>query len=195
MFGDNNIFCATDNWSEQLFMSSSVACYFTSSICRRAHVERASGSDTRPSLLPSATERIWLTRLARLACSPSLDWWKEMDRHSEGDVSGFSLSCERLKYLSLYESSLAQVLYLEVIKNHLSELLHRRASGGLVEHRCFSPWLRLLAQLVVHNFPQPAADDPIMVSPASCVYLPNKKAKQTLKSRTLRVAKFKFNRK
>lgn len=65
-----------------------------------------------------------------------------------------------------------------MIKHHLSEFLHRCASGGLIEHRGFSPWLRLLAQLVVHNLPQLTADDPIVVSPASGVHLANRMAKQ-----------------
>ncbi len=83
-----------------------------------------------------------------------------------------------------------QALYLEVIKDHLSELLHWRASGGLVEHGGFSPRLRLLAQLVVHNLPQLTADDPIVVSPASCVHLPNRMPNKHLTRWTLREVEF-----
>lgn len=154
-------------WKLQQQITGQDCCEFTSSICRRAHVERASGSDTRPSLLPSAMERIWLTRLARLACSPSLDWWEEKSRHF---LSAFSPSQTKTFGFFVWPS-LTQVLYLEVIKNHLSELLHWRASGGLVKHGGLSPWLRLLAQLIVHDLAQLTADDPIMVSPASCVNL------------------------
>ena len=92
--------CGRCNLKLQQQMTGQDCCYFTSSICRRAHVERASGSDTRPSLLPSAMERIWLTRLARLACSPSLDWWEEKSRHF---LSAFSPS-HGLKHLDfLYD--------------------------------------------------------------------------------------------
>lgn len=65
------------------------------------------------------------------------------------------------------------VLYLEVIKDHFFELLHRCAFSGLVEHRGLPPRLGLLAQLVVHNLPELTADDAVVVSPASCVYLVN----------------------
>lgn len=62
-------------------------------------------------------------------------------------------------------------VHLEVIEDHLPELLHRRASGGLVEHRGLPPRLRLLPQLIVSDLPELAADDPIVLSPASCVHL------------------------
>lgn len=94
---------------------------------------------------------------------------KESSSGSEEVVSGFSLSQNK-----------APVIYLEVIEEHLSELLHRRASGGLIEHRGFSTWLWFLAQLVVHNLSQLTADDPIVVSPASGVHLANPTTKQLL---------------
>lgn len=76
---------------------------------------------------------------------------------------------QRLKHLILCVSP----SYLQVVQDHFSKLLHRCASGGLVEHRGLSAWLRLLAQLVVHDLPQPTADDAVQVSPASCVHLTN----------------------
>lgn len=63
------------------------------------------------------------------------------------------------------------MFYLEVTEDHLSELLHRCASGGLVEHRSLPPRLWLLPQLIVNDLPELTADDPIVVSPAPRVHL------------------------
>lgn len=94
---------------------------------------------------------------------------KESSSESKEVVSGFSPPQNEVP-----------VIYLEVTEEHLSELLHRRASGGLIEHRGFSAWLWLLAQLVVHDLPQLTADDPVVVSPASGVHLANPTTKQLL---------------
>lgn len=66
------------------------------------------------------------------------------------------------------------LLHLEMVEEHLFELLNRGASVRLIEHWGFSSWLRLLAQLVVTHLPQFAADDPTVVPPASCVHLEKK---------------------
>ncbi len=48
----------------------------TSLSCSKAHADLASGREMCPSLLLSATERIRLTKLDRLACSPTFACWK-----------------------------------------------------------------------------------------------------------------------
>lgn len=106
-----------------------------------------------------------LTRLARLACSPSLDCVQTQTVTQTGlfrASTSHTLKC-------LAPSRLASNL--EVIEDHLSELLHRCASGGLVEHRGLPARLWLLPQLIVHDLAELTADDPVVVSPASCVHL------------------------
>lgn len=71
--------------------------------------------------------------------------------------------------------------YLQVVQDHLSKLLHRCTSGGLVEHGGLSAWLWLLAQLIVHDLPQPTADDAVQVSPASRVHLTNTGAERAFR--------------
>lgn len=60
---------------------------------------------------------------------------------------------------------------LEVIEDHLSELLHRRAAGGFVEDCSLPPGLWLFSQLIVQHLPHPAADHPVHITPTTCVNL------------------------
>lgn len=115
-----------------------------------------------PSIFVSVSHRKDLADQAgEVSLLPELGL-KESSGESKEVVSGCSPSQNKVP-----------VIYLEVIEEHLSELLHRRPSGGLIEHRRFSTWLGFLAQLVVHHLPQLTADDPIVVSPASGVHLAN----------------------
>lgn len=85
--------------------------------------------------------------------------------------------------------------YLEVIEDHFPELLHRCPSGGFIEHGGFSVWLWLFAELIVGHFSQLAADDAVVIPPASCVNLEAVNVKVTLRLRlhSVTAAKCHFN--